>query len=168
MDTEIKATLQELWSLSLDRSVGVVPADEDYFAVGGSSLSALALLARINRELGVRISVRELFNNPTFEAILDRVAAGSSRNTVTSGGARQEPLAVLVPPIDSSPLIYSGLVTQLNQSVEISALDGSRVSTSLISSLPALVEYYVEELDIAQTRRPLLLVGWSAGGPIAF
>lgn len=168
VDTEIKATLQELWSLSLDRSVGVVPADEDYFAVGGSSLSALALLARINRELGVRISVRELFNNPTFEAILDRVAAGSSRNTVTSGGARQEPLAVLVPPIDSSPLIYSGLVTQLNQSVEISALDGSRVSTSLISSLPALVEYYVEELDIAQTRRPLLLVGWSAGGPIAF
>ncbi|NHC44333.1 non-ribosomal peptide synthetase [Motilibacter aurantiacus] len=57
--------------LGLD-DVGV---DESFFALGGHSLTALDLLSRVHREIGVRLRVGELFDSPTVEGLVQRVAA---------------------------------------------------------------------------------------------
>ncbi|QMU21092.1 amino acid adenylation domain-containing protein [Gordonia rubripertincta] len=51
--------------LEIDR----VGADDDFFALGGDSLSASVVAARVGSALGVRVPVRALFEAPTVSAL---------------------------------------------------------------------------------------------------
>ncbi|MFE2293873.1 amino acid adenylation domain-containing protein [Streptomyces sp. NPDC059452] len=63
------------WQAVLGRPVG---PDTDFFAVGGDSLAAMAVLARIERDEGVSLTVADLFRAPTVRAFADRVAAATA------------------------------------------------------------------------------------------
>ncbi|MEV0530529.1 acyl carrier protein [Kitasatospora sp. NPDC050463] len=49
--------------------------DESFFTVGGHSLLAARVVARINRAAPVRITVRDLFDHPTVGGLTDLLAA---------------------------------------------------------------------------------------------
>ncbi|MFF2045030.1 acyl carrier protein [Kitasatospora sp. NPDC058170] len=49
--------------------------DESFFTVGGHSLLAARVVARINRGAPVRITVRDLFDHPTVGGLTDLLAA---------------------------------------------------------------------------------------------
>ncbi|GAA0477288.1 non-ribosomal peptide synthetase [Streptomyces olivaceiscleroticus] len=64
-----------VWSDELERPVTDVQAD--FFDIGGHSLLAARVIARLRRETGVRLTVRHLLDNPTAAALaaeLDRLA----------------------------------------------------------------------------------------------
>ncbi|MFD4404682.1 amino acid adenylation domain-containing protein [Nocardia sp. NPDC058499] len=61
-----------------------VGADDDFFALGGDSLSASLVVARIGAALGVRVPVRALFEAPTVAAL--------ARHTTTLRGGDRVPL----------------------------------------------------------------------------
>ncbi|MQY21752.1 non-ribosomal peptide synthetase [Nocardia macrotermitis] len=61
-----------------------VGVDDDFFALGGDSLSAATVVARIGAALDVRVPVRSVFEAPT----VGRLAALAG----TFGGARRQPL----------------------------------------------------------------------------
>jgi amino acid adenylation domain-containing protein len=60
----IEEKIREIWSdlLGID-SPGVT---DNFFQLGGNSLNLMALIARIHRELDLRISLAQIFNNPTI------------------------------------------------------------------------------------------------------
>ncbi|WNE94150.1 amino acid adenylation domain-containing protein [Streptomyces luomodiensis] len=75
-------------------SVGI---DEDFFARGGHSLSAVRLLSRVRSVLGVEISIRRLFETPTV--------AGLSAAIDEASGARRPVAPAQRPP--RIPLSYA-------------------------------------------------------------
>ena len=70
-----EARIAEIWAKLL--GVESVGATEDFFALGGHSLLATRVIARIDEQLGVRLTLRDIFEAPTVRMIAERVAAAS-------------------------------------------------------------------------------------------
>lgn len=66
---QLEASALEIWARVLERpEIGI---DDDFFALGGHSLSALRLLADMRSGLGIDIELRSLFATPTIAALLE-------------------------------------------------------------------------------------------------
>ena len=59
--------IRSVWEQTLGH--GNFADDENFFAVGGHSLVAAQVAARINRMTPARIAVRDLFDHPTIAAL---------------------------------------------------------------------------------------------------
>ncbi|WP_433606607.1 non-ribosomal peptide synthase/polyketide synthase [Prescottella agglutinans] len=64
-----------------------IGVDDDYFALGGNSLSATRVLARVSADLGIRIDVRDFFDAPTVAQLASLVDS-----LVAAGGETRAPL----------------------------------------------------------------------------
>ncbi|SFH02542.1 amino acid adenylation domain-containing protein [Duganella sp. CF458] len=73
----IEAAIAAIWQELLD--VERVGRHDHFFELGGHSLVAIQLLARLREQVGTDVSLRELFDNPTVEA-LARVASMARRS----------------------------------------------------------------------------------------
>ena len=71
--TEDERAVAAIWKSVL--GVARVGATDDFFALGGHSLTAMQVMARVRRELKVELPVRALFDAPTVEAFARAVAA---------------------------------------------------------------------------------------------
>ena len=59
--------LAQIWSVVLGREpIGI---NDDFFELGGHSLSATAVIAKIHKELNVKLSLKALFNAPTISGL---------------------------------------------------------------------------------------------------
>jgi len=65
---ELEKKLLKIWMkiLGLEES-GKIGRYDNFFETGGNSLNVMALLSKIHREFNVRISLGEIFNNPSIE-----------------------------------------------------------------------------------------------------
>jgi phthiocerol/phenolphthiocerol synthesis type-I polyketide synthase E len=69
---ELEAAIARLWSEVLGGEE--VSVTDDFFEIGGNSLVAVQLIALIRRELGVRLPMRGLFEDPTVAGAAAKVA----------------------------------------------------------------------------------------------
>ncbi|MFC9769521.1 thioesterase domain-containing protein, partial [Rhodococcus jostii] len=170
--------------LGLEDPVGL---DDDFFALGGTSLSATRLVARIEAgildtdttQTPVVVPVRWVFEHRTVEALAAAVELAGSAG-VTSA---DEGLEVLLPlrtggdgpslfcvhPIAGVSWRYAGLAAHLDPSWQIYGLQLPWLTeTSVpISSIEELAHRYVTEIQEIDPTGPYRLLGWSAGGTIA-
>lgn len=79
-DGALMASMASLWREIL--AVGEVGPDDDFIALGGQSIKALRLLARVDQAFGVQLRLAEVLGNPTLLAVTDLVRAA------IQGGAR--------------------------------------------------------------------------------
>ena len=86
--TGLERALAELFVELLD--VAEVGMDDSFFDLGGHSLSATRLAARIRSTLGVELSVRTLFEAPTIERLAARLAPGTTRRQALTVGVRPD------------------------------------------------------------------------------
>ncbi|MGW7077327.1 amino acid adenylation domain-containing protein [Streptomyces sp. NPDC054866] len=89
-----------------------VGADDDFFALGGHSLSATRVTNRLRAALGVDVPVRSLFDARTAEALsrtLPASPAGTDDPAVPDGASatRRPPLRAVAHRSASAPLSYS-------------------------------------------------------------
>ncbi|OWY82156.1 hypothetical protein B9C99_08865 [Rhodococcus sp. BUPNP1] len=87
--TESERIVAQVWTevLGIER----VGADDSFFDLGGNSLVATRVVARINEATGASLAIRELFEDPTVEGLAARVDAGGSDRAVPELVARPRP-----------------------------------------------------------------------------
>ncbi len=76
---EIEVTLAEIWRgvLGLQDIVGI---DDNFFVLGGNSLRAVLLTARIHKALKVKIPLEEIFKLPTIRELSKYIEASARSN----------------------------------------------------------------------------------------
>ncbi|MCP4156895.1 MAG: amino acid adenylation domain-containing protein, partial [bacterium] len=70
---EIEEKLTLIWADVLGHSRETLGMDEDFFQVGGHSLKAMVLAARIHKELNIKLPLTEIFKHSTIRTLGERI-----------------------------------------------------------------------------------------------
>ncbi|HVG07877.1 MAG TPA: amino acid adenylation domain-containing protein, partial [Thermoanaerobaculia bacterium] len=168
----IELRLARIWEELLDLpSVGV---RSSFFDLGGHSLVAMRLVARIRREFGQELPVAALFGSPTVEKVAGLLRArvpGARRPALVEirrGSAELAPF-FCVHPIGGNVLCYVELARALGPEQPFYGLQTpGRAERGEPWSIPAMAAHYLEAMRTVQPAGPYHLGGWSLGGVVAF
>lgn len=65
---ELELTILKIWKdIFNNENVGV---DNNYFSIGGDSLIATSIIGKIRNKLGIKLSIRDIFENPTVNKLV--------------------------------------------------------------------------------------------------
>ncbi|MET9110656.1 amino acid adenylation domain-containing protein, partial [Streptomyces zhihengii] len=165
---ETERELVAIWSsLFAPQPVGV---STDFFELGGDSLLAVRLMARIRARFGVSLPVSLLFDTPTVAGLAEALAtagAGEVRQAlvpVRTTGSRA-PL-FFVHPVGGDVVCYSKLVEALGSDQPVYALQTPAEDVPG-GSVEELAEHYAGAVRQVVGEGPYRLGGWSMGGVVA-
>ena len=143
--------------------VARVGIEDDFFALGGSSLLVIRLSVLAKQRLGLDLPVSAVMNRPTIAALADHPLSTS----------RLVPLGRIEPNAESIVFVHS-LSGEVFPYLEVARRLGGHATYGLrspigegppICTLEELASVHAESL--AELVGPVHLVGWSAGGIIA-
>ncbi|MBB5677051.1 phosphopantetheine-binding protein, partial [Xanthomonas arboricola] len=80
---EIECLLERIWAQALD--LERVSATADFFALGGHSLLAMRVINDVQREFGIELPLRRLFENPDIRSLARLVSDQRIRSENLSG-----------------------------------------------------------------------------------
>ncbi|WP_207835733.1 non-ribosomal peptide synthetase [Williamsia soli] len=171
-ETEVIVAAAFADSLGLE----TVSVHDDFFALGGNSLTAIGVLGTIREQLGRPIPLQWFLSDPTVLALarridtFDPVAADSALDVVLpireTGTAT--PLFCIHPILGLS-WSYAGLVRHLHDDRPVYGLQvpGLHTEEPLADSIAATADRYIREIRRIAPEGPYHLLGWSLGGVIA-
>lgn len=160
--------------------------DEDFFASGGHSLAALEVIAAVEEQLGLSVSIGALFAHPTVQALAASIAGerGEGGEFAPVLPLREQPvvpdtteapaLLFILPPAGGLGWCYAGYLSHLPAQQGVYALQAEAFSdpqAGFASSLQELAEGYLKLIEKTLAERSLprrfALMGWSVGGTAA-
>ena len=150
-----------------------VGAHDDFFDLGGQSILAARLVARLRGELGRDVPVATLLQAPTVEAMA-RALDGGERTVrlplvpLQTFGAR--PPLFMVHPAGGHVVCYRGMAVLLAPDQPVYGLQprGLEDGQEPLDTVPGLASAYVEAIRRFRPRGPYRLGGWSFGGVVAW
>ena len=167
----LELQLVQIWEDLLERRpVGV---NEDFFELGGDSLLAMSLLARVSQETGYSLPSLASFRC-TIEKLARALREGvTSENWTSIVPIQQEGTKrpfFCVHPGGGNVLCYVGLSKWLGKErpfygVQCRGVDGV---LEPLQSVEEMAREYVAALVRVQPHGPYALGGWSVGGVLAY
>ncbi|MFK4071137.1 MupA/Atu3671 family FMN-dependent luciferase-like monooxygenase [Streptomyces sp. NPDC029674] len=160
--------LAVLWGEVLgEASVG---AHDNFFRLGGNSVLAVALLARIEKEFGRRLSMADLFQGPTVAELAASLVRGGDtarRSLIRLRPGGHEPL-YLFPGAGGNLMYFHELVSGLPERFAVYGLQPNFTEDVDTGSLVRqLADQYLPLVLGEQPSGPFRFVGHSFGGHVA-
>ncbi|HEX7240246.1 MAG TPA: amino acid adenylation domain-containing protein, partial [Longimicrobiaceae bacterium] len=165
-----EAALRDVWSAVL--GVERVGVRDDFFDLGGHSLSAIRLVARVNEAFGVALPTAALLRARTVRELAEVLrehgagAAASALVPIQPHGSR--PPLFCVHAAAGTVLQYLPLAERLGPDQPLYGLEALPRAAGADVELEELAAEYVEAVLAARPEGPFRLGGWSLGGVIAF
>ncbi|MGW2299063.1 non-ribosomal peptide synthetase, partial [Streptomyces violaceorubidus] len=150
-----------------------VGTEDSFFALGGHSLLATRLIGAIRRTLGLRVSIRDLFQAPTVAGLLKHLDAGGSKESFSvllplRSGGDDVPLFCFHPALGLG-WCYGRLAARLPESLPVYALQARGLLHQDVpaATLDEMVDDYCARIREVWPEGPFRLLGWSMGGLLA-
>ncbi|WP_020658809.1 non-ribosomal peptide synthetase [Amycolatopsis benzoatilytica] len=167
----VELALLRIWrNLLLHPAIGV---SDDFFDVGGTSISAIKLAHAIGTEFGRELPIRDVLVHPTIEAQAallraDRPAGDDGSLIEFRRGAGQARV-VCVHPAGGTAFCYLPLSALLPEEAGVVGIQspGLNPGEELLPSVEAMAEEYLRLVD-PRPEETLVLCGLSYGGLVAY
>jgi len=168
----IESELVKVWEAVLDkRPVGI---EDDFFELGGTSLLAARLFAKIEEDFKLRIPLVTLVKAPTINKLAKVIHlpgtpdAWHSMVTIQPSGVR--PPLFCIHGESGHLLMYRSLARYMGPDQPVYGLqpqgiDGKQAPLTRIEDMAAR---YIKEIQMIQPEGPYFLAGYCMGGTIAF
>ncbi len=149
----------------------ISPGDS-FFALGGTALQAQSLTEQL-RELGIQITVQDLYRAPTVAELINRLDLSSIRDTldvlfpIRAHGSN--PPFFCVHPAGGLSWCYLPLARYVPAEIPLYGLQARGIDGTgrPASSVRDMASDYIEQIRTVQGSGPYRLLGWSFGGIVA-
>ncbi len=191
---EVEGAIADAWRELL--GVDEIARDDDFFALGGHSLAAVRLFAKIRKHFAVDLPLATLFQAPTLGGLAAMVAQHAGLDTTPATDAPKKPAASNVIPLGNrvwSPLVaicrgnperrplfcvhgaggnvlnFKVLSDRLGADQPFYGLQAQGADGRLpaLSTIEKMAAQYVDAIRTVDPAGPYRLAGYSAGGMIA-
>lgn len=175
--TTTEEHLTALWGEVL--SVHPIGVTDNYFDLGGTSLQAVELFAKIERYFRKKLPLTSLLEAPTIATLAELIDADVKASIESPKGSCVIPLNVasgaaaslfLIHPGGGDVLLYRNLAQRLQPIASVYGIKPcSRNGYSIVhTTIAEMAAYYIEEMRAIQPEGPYLIGGFCAGGAVAF
>ena len=166
----IELRLKELWEEVL--GIDALGVEDDYFALGGTSLQSVKLFSEIERRFGVPLRLTTILAAPTVRtlAALINPHTAMARSSLVPLRAGHGGNLFLVHDGLGETLLYVNLARRLPAQLSVFGIEPRRLPGIALAhaSMEEMAAYYVEQMRSVQAQGPYRLGGMCAGGVIAY
>ena len=168
-----EAHLFAIWKEILGKeSFGVT---DDFFEIGGTSLLAVQMFAKITSLLGVQLPPISLLEHPNIRALASLLADGQASHVKWSSLVPIQPKGTRPPffaihGVGGNIFTYRELAKRLGEDQPFYGLQarGALTNQAPLDDMAELAEHYISEIQNLFPKGPYLLGGNSFGGLLAF
>ena len=147
-----------------------VGRDDDFFEIGGHSLAAVLCVHRLRRALNQEVTLRQLFDAPTAQALARSIASNAANPAPGAGSANLEhPTIFLLPGMggDEPRLVRFRMeCDQLARIVPLEYPDWTRLLDD-DKGMDVVLRHLVGQIEKLAPEGPVWLLGYSMGGHCA-
>jgi len=170
-NTATEKILTSIWEECM--GINDISIDDNFFALGGHSLMAVQILAKLEKKLGRSFQLALLFKYPNIQSLANFIDNDKKEATYTC-------LVPIKPTGNKTPLyiIHGEGLNVLNFSSLAAVMDKDRPIFGLqavglngidepLDNLPDIAKFYLSEIIRHNPNGPYLLAGYSFGGYVA-
>ncbi len=154
--------------------LGVAPigVHDGFFDLGGDSILAMLLMARIQERFGKALPQDELFQNGTIAGLAKALDTGTSSPSLVKPlrVAGKHPPFFLMHPAGGTVFRYEQLLHHMDPEQPVFGLQARGVDDDgdPCMRVDEMAQLYLDAIFAVQRRGPYRLAGWSFGGYVAF
>lgn len=71
--SKLEIKIAGIWAQVLNLNIEEIGIDVSFFEIGGNSLSAISLINKLQKEVEIKITTKDLFNNPTIGELIGNI-----------------------------------------------------------------------------------------------
>jgi len=142
-----------------------VSRDDDFFQLGGHSLAAVLCIHRLQRELHCKVTLRQLFEAPTPEALARSISMGIDAPVAGVPSDATRPLIYLLPGVCGDEPRLERFRLECDSFARIRTLEYPdwRLTTRREGDVDVLVAHVVRQIQEETPDGPIWIMGYSFG-----